>query len=268
VATAVLLPTYLVYRPARSAPPASRADRIRLAVVMVLAVPMNQLFYISGLGFAPAVHGALLFCLTPLLLAIYESLSGHRTAPRITWIGAMIAFSGVVLVLGERGLGLSVDALRGDLLLLVSVVSWCFVTVVSRPLLSTMPSFALTRTTLVGGTAILLPIAAVPMASYDYSAISGKAAACIAFLGVFTSVVAYILWYVLLRRIGPLRSAIILNLQPVGTGLLGWAMLGEPVTRQLLAGGLLVLAGVLVVQLGEARSAAVLAPGAAASPQP
>lgn len=62
----------------------------------------------------------------------------------------------------------------------------------------------------------------------------------------------YLVWNDGLRRVPASRAAAFLNIQPVAGTLLGVAILGEPVTPFVVAGGTLVVAG-LSLTMGVAR---------------
>jgi drug/metabolite transporter (DMT)-like permease len=253
-AAAVLLASYLVFRPRLRGGPLRPSEWGRLVLVMTLGVPINQFFYTLGLKYAPAVHSSLLFCTTPLVIAVLDAVFGGHRAPRATWLGAGLALAGVSFVLEEHGLTFQADALKGDGILSVSVLAWSTLTLISRPLLPRFAHFALARATLLGGTLLLLPFTLGDLLRFDYASLTGRAILCILFLGVFTSVVSYLNWYFLLSRIGAVRCGMLLTLQPVTTAILAWFMLGEPLTAQLILGGVVVLAGLLIVQVAEARA--------------
>ncbi len=255
VASAVLVPT-LLFRPLSAEVRAVfRARWRRIVALAALAVLANQVCYIVGLRYAPAVHGALIFCLMPLLLAVIQAVTGKGVTSRLTWIGTVGAVVGVFIVLEERGLTFTVESLRGDAIIFGAVLAWCAVTLLSRPILAQVPSFELSRAMLVLGTVFLLPVTASDLRAFDLAGMSGRVLACMLFLGVCTSVLAYVLWYYLLRRIGALRSAMVINLQPIGTAILAWAWLDEPIGWQLAVGGTIVIAGVVAVQISESGTA-------------
>jgi drug/metabolite transporter (DMT)-like permease len=255
VAAAALLASFLVYGRRRVGETRLGSRGIvLLLVLMALAVPLNQFFYLLALRHAPAVHGALLFSLTPLVVILFDVAAHGRYPPGTTWIGAILAILGVICVLDEKGLAFHVDQVKGDLLLLVSVLAWSGYTVIGRSLLSRFKTFEVTRLTLLGGTAMLLPITGAPTMSFDFSALSLRAMAAIVYLGLVTSIVAYVLWYALLRRIGATRVSVVATLQPVATGILGWVILDEAIGTKLLLGGLVVIAGVLLVQFADSRT--------------
>jgi drug/metabolite transporter (DMT)-like permease len=254
VAAALLIASYAFYRPRPHGGPLRGFEWRRLLVIMALGVPINQFFYILGLKYAPAVHSSLLFCTTPLVLTVLDDIFGRHRSPKATWAGAVLALVGVAVALGDRDLHFGGDALKGDGILTISVLAWSVLTLLSRQLLPRMAHFALARATLLGGTLLLLPFTLRDLLRFDLGSLSAKSIACILFLGVFTSVVAYINWYFLLARIGAVRCGMLLTLQPVTTAILAWVMLGEPLTGQLVAGGAVVLAGLYIVQVAEARA--------------
>jgi drug/metabolite transporter (DMT)-like permease len=70
-------------------------------------------------------------------------------------------------------------------------------------------------------------------------------------LGVLGSGVAYILFFGLLHSIGPTRATTVTYIPPLVGVLLGMIFLGEQVTPAALIGGLMVIAGIAVVNLQQ-----------------
>ena len=69
---------------------------------------------------------------------------------------------------------------------------------------------------------------------------------CLAYCPTFSILgsIAHIWWYEAVHAVGPSRSAVFMNLQPVAGVLLAWAMLGERITVSGVLGGAAVLVGV------------------------
>ena len=68
------------------------------------------------------------------------------------------------------------------------------------------------------------------------------------YMGVLASAVAYALYFWALRYMSPARLGAVSYLQPIGATLLGLLLLGEPITRRVAFGGLLVIAGVYAIE--------------------
>ena len=96
--------------------------------------------------------------------------------------------------------------------------------------------------------------------AFDWPSLTPRAMGVLVFFGVATSVVAYVLWTMLLRRLGAVGCAVLINLQPLAVGLLAWPMLGERITTELFAGGALIKVG-KVMPSSSAPSPLARAPG-------
>ena len=77
---------------------------------------------------------------------------------------------------------------------------------------------------------------------------SSTSVIAIVFLGVGCSGLGYLFWYAALERIDASQVAAFLYLEPLVTLMAAVTLLGESVTVSTILGGVLVLAGVLVVQ--------------------
>jgi drug/metabolite transporter (DMT)-like permease len=87
--------------------------------------------------------------------------------------------------------------------------------------------------------------------------------AATAVLGFIGTGLAYLLYFTLIEQLGATRAASVDYLVPVVAVLVGVVTLGEPVSWQLLLGGLLVLAGV-----AQAQGDHLLRPGRPPRPMP
>ena len=102
--------------------------------------------------------------------------------------------------------------------------------------------------------AVALPPAGVPPAG---------AAGAVVVLAVFSTVVAYLLYFRLLARVGPTKTATVAYLIPLSGTAAGALALGEPVGVATVVGMVVILAGVALATNARlpARSAAQPAPG-------
>ena len=96
-----------------------------------------------------------------------------------------------------------------------------------------------------------------PAAWGGYAALSPAGWAALLFLGLGPAGLGYLLWFGALERIETSRVAAFLYVEPLVTLAAAVALLGEEVGPATVAGGLLVLAGVALVQrapAGEPRA--------------
>jgi len=220
----------------------------RLLVLAVLGVPANQAFFMSGLARSTPTHAALLYTLTPAVVLVLASLSGGERVGLRKMAGLLLAALGAATVVLVRadGAALQADTRVGDLLILCAVVAWGAYTAYGKPVVGEVGAIAASSWTLVAGTVLFVPIGVPAALAIDWSVVSATALWALAYLVVFTSVVAYLCWYFALKHLEPSRVAIFTNLQPVATAGLSAVFLGESISWPLVVGGLLVIAGVLI----------------------
>jgi drug/metabolite transporter (DMT)-like permease len=239
-----------------------RRDLLGMAALGVVAIPINQGFFLAGLAHTTPSHAALLYALTPIFVFL---LARWRLAEPATWaklVGIVLAFAGVVVVLTVRpggAPGITEGSLAGDLLVLLAVVAWAVFAVGGKGYAERYGALVSTGVAVIFGTIVYLPVGLLLSSTASFRRLSTVGWTSLAYLVVITSVISYLLYYWALRRAEASRVAIWSNLQPVLTAPLAWALLGDPLGAGLLAGGALVLSGVLLTQQGEAMAGAVVA---------
>jgi drug/metabolite transporter (DMT)-like permease len=235
-------------------------DLLGLAALGVVAIPINQGFFLAGLARTTPAHAALLYALTPIFVFL---LARWRLAEPATFtkvVGIALAFAGVVVVLASRpegGLGSGEATLSGDLLVLLAVAAWAVFAVGGKRYAEQYGAVVSTGVAVIFGTLSYVPVGLALSSPASFERLSPAGWGSLAYLVVITSVLSYLLYYWALRRAEASRVAVWSNLQPVLTAPLAWALLGDPMGAGLVAGGAMVLSGVLLTQRGDAAGAVV-----------
>lgn len=225
-----------------------REDLPGLAGLGVLAVAVNQLLFLQGLALSTPGHAALLYATTPIFVFLLELARGKERATPAKVAGIAVAFAGTVVVLAGRGvLGIADarDVLLGDLLLLLAVAAWSVYAVGGKSYAARYGGLATGSATLVLGTVLSAPLGLFLGDLGGLGRLSSAGLASLAYLAVVTSVVAWLIYYWALGRTEASRVAVWSNLQPVLTALLAWVIYGDRLTVPFLAGGAMVVAGVV-----------------------
>jgi drug/metabolite transporter (DMT)-like permease len=229
----------------------ARRDLAGLAVLGFVAVPLNQGFFLAGLSLSTPGHAALMYALTPVFVFILARLRLGERATAAKLSGIAIAFAGVVVVLLSRGsvtLGGTNQQLYGDLLLLLAVMAWAVFAVGGKIYAERYGAVVSTSAAIVLGSLLYLPFGLAVSDLGRFTRLSTGAWAALGYLVVLTSVAAYLLYYWALARTEASRVAIWSNLQPVLTAALAWAVYGEHLSGPFLAGGAMVLVGVVLTE--------------------
>lgn len=227
----------------------TRSDGLKIAALGILIVWINQTLYIWGQSLTSASHGSLLFAFTPVFAL---ALSIYKLKERFTWsrlIGATLAVLGGVVIVSQRGVSFSADMLLGDGMILIAVLAWAVYTVYGKPLVQKYGAFKVTTYATVTGTISYIPFGVIQSWEVDILAIGLSGWLAIIYMGSALSVVAYVLWYWTIRHHDVSRIAPFHNFQPVIATIVAYYWLDEAISGNFILGGLLVIAGVLVVEL-------------------
>jgi drug/metabolite transporter (DMT)-like permease len=192
----------------------------------------------AGAGVAGVLIGA-----TPLLtLTIaYAALSAERATARKV-IGLVAGFLGIVLVLAPwRSAG--AGSLGGEAACAGAALSYAVSFVYVRRFLSPrgLPPLALAAGQLL--VAVVLQAAVSPLLEWGAVRLTGRVAAGIVLLGALCTGLAYVLYFRLIADIGATGASAVNYVVPIAAVLVGVVFLGEAVTWNLVAGGIVVLLG-------------------------
>lgn len=236
---AVLL-TLAAWRPGKRA---NTADRWRLMALGVLGHCIYQILFISGIARTRAGTASLVIAASPAAVAIVARAFGHdKLSPRAV-AGLALSITGVFLVLGGSVSADGSSHLAGDLMILAAVCCWAFYTNWLVALTQRVDAVQVAAWTLVGGVVPLTLIATPQLLRVEWAAITPLTWASVFYSGVMAMVVAYLLWYRGVHRIGPTRTSMFGNLQPIVAVMVAWIALGEVPTLFQGAGAATVLGG-------------------------
>jgi drug/metabolite transporter (DMT)-like permease len=229
-----------------------RRDLLALAALGVVAIPVNQGFFLYGLSLTTPGHGALLYALTPIFVFLLARWRLGERATALKLSGIALAFAGVVLVLAGRGaVGLEAGrGLAGDLLILLAVLAWAVFAVGGKVYSERHGVLTMTSVSITIGTLCYLPLGLAVSERASFERLSSVGWGSVLYLVVATSIGSYLLYSWALRRTEASRVAIWSNTQPVLTALLSWAVSGEQISGSFLGGTAMVLAGVVLTERG------------------
>ena len=227
----------------------AREDIGRMVLLGLLNVPLNQLLFLNGIKFTTPANSALLYAMTPAMVFLFTSIL-HSERPSLKkGIGIAIAFVGVGTIMFERGAELRAEHTMGNILIFIAVMAWSLFTMLGRPLVLKYGAVYVTAVNMIIGTIIYIPIGLLTSNVSAISAISSVSWSEVAYLALISSVLNYVLWYLALSKLEATRVAVFQNLQPIMTTVMAIYLGSAVLTGQFLGGGLMALAGVLIVEL-------------------
>ncbi|MFL5622148.1 MAG: DMT family transporter [Gemmatimonadaceae bacterium] len=226
-----------------------RRDIVRLLFLGVLGNGLYQLFFVHGVARTRAGNAALIVGAAPAFIALVARLRGLERVKRMTLVGIGLSVIGVALVIvGSAGSSNGQTTLLGSVLVFFGVLSWTLYTILLQPYTKLIDVIQLSAVTMVGG-AIPLLIASMPaLIATDWSRVGVGGWLALLYSSVISMGVAYMFWYRGLRVLGPTRTAVYSNLQPIIALLVAWAFLGENPTIFQGVGAATIIAGVFLTR--------------------
>lgn len=178
-----------------------------------------------------------------LTLAAHLLIPGERLTPRRI-AGLVLAVAGVAVAMGDRMGGQA--TLLGDVLCLAAAMLWAAIGLIARltPLARVSAEKQLVYQ-LVVSAALLIPLAlAMGTPWREPTALHWG---ILAFQAVFVACGAFLLWFWVLKVYPASDMASFSFLAPVFGVLLGWLILGEPLSASVLVALVLVSAGIVLI---------------------
>lgn len=222
---------------------------VRLAVVGVLYVAGFSVLLNWGQQTVPAGAASFIVSTSPVMIAILAVFALREPFGWISRFGAVVSFAGVALIAIASGDALGLQF--GALLVLGAALSTSVASTIQKPLMTGFSALVVTAWILILGVLPLLP--ALPGAVAAMSGASAQVLVAVAFLAVFSTMVAYIGWSLALQRMPAGRAGSFLNGVPLAATVIAYAWLGEVPSALGLVGGLVALAGVIVVNAARGR---------------
>jgi drug/metabolite transporter (DMT)-like permease len=130
------------------------------------------------------------------------------------------------------------------------VVCWTIYTLGAGRLMERHSPLGVTGLSMIIGAAIYLPVMAGQIAAVEWVSLSHATWIKVMYSSVAALVVAYMIWYAAVQRIGSARTSVYSNTIPIFALAVAAIWLGEPLGLRKLIGAALVLAGVALMRIG------------------
>ncbi len=236
LAALMLAPVMLL----RGGLPSLRAHPWALIVLGIpfTAVPFLLLAFASQHLTAGLV--AVLNATSPLFAAIVAHFLAHERLGRLRVLGLVIGLAGVALLMWGNASFKSDNGILAVAAVLLGSVAWGFGSHHTRKRLAGADAMVITVGSLAAAALFIAPFAWL---AWPVQVPPARAWAEVVFLGLASSGLGFLLYFRLLRRIGPVRAMSVTFLNPVVAAISGALYLGESVSLQMLGGGAVVLLG-------------------------
>ena len=199
-----------------------------------------------GQTFVPSGLASILNATTPLFTVLVMAAAQEEALQARRMAGVALGLVGVIVL---RGWGIETRAGQGFgiLLCLGGALSYGFAALAARRLLKDSPPLGTATFQLMAST-VMMAIVAGAMEQPWHLPMPGVAT-WLAVLGLasLSTALAYIVFFQILRRSGATNVMLVTLLIPVTAILLGWLVLGEPISVREIAGAIIIGSALLVI---------------------
>jgi len=229
----------------------TRKEMVPIAFSGFMGITLYFLFENVGLMMTTASSAALIVASFPAITLVGERIVYKTPITARQIVGIVLAMVGVYLISisSEKAEGAE-NPLLGNLILLGTGVVWAAYIFSTRKVVGRFPAITLSYYQTLAGFIGFLPFTLFEVGQWQ--APTGATMTMLLYLGAMCSVAAYLMYNFGLRKLKPSTSAFLMNLVPIFGTLFSVVLLNERLTLRHLAGGALVILGVIVsVQVAQ-----------------
>lgn len=209
----------------------TRREILTLMILGMLGNGLYQILFVEGVARTKVGNAALIVAAAPAFIAIMSRAGGIERVSRRVLLGIALSLGGVIIVvLGSAHASNGNVTLLGTLLVFLGTLCWTTFTVLLQPYARRLDPIQLSAFTMLGGTLPLLIATPRALIATDWSRLGLQGWGAVFYASVISMGVAYLFWYRGLRVLGPTRTAVYSNLQPVIAILVAWIFLHEAPT--------------------------------------
>jgi drug/metabolite transporter (DMT)-like permease len=219
-----------------------------MAALGIVGFGLYQVLWMTALETIPAGDSSLLIATTPVLTALLAVVAGTDTLTPAKLVGALVAFAGVALIVGEGGLSLG-SSLLGDVLTLGAALCWAIYTAWGARILRRYSPLRTTTWNILFGTLVLLPLGIVQLAGVaDPGPAILATVPMILYSGILSAGLPNVVVFHGVKLLGPSRVTAYQFLVPALTLVVAALVLAEPIRAVQVVGGVVIVAGVLMTR--------------------
>ena len=244
VASIVILILFLRYRPNLQP---IRSQWLLFFLLGFTGIFGHSLLAYSGLKYTTATNASVINGAMPLVISSMAHLFLKERATGLFNLGLVISVAGIVVIVsnGSAEVLLNFRFNGGDILILLSLISWGFYSILVRIASRTFSALIISGVSLICGLPLLF-LAALVEWQTTTPHLTWQILLALLYIGTFPAFVALVMWNEGVMRLGAAKAAAFYNMLTLFGMVLGILVLGENLGLPQIIGGGLVISGSLL----------------------
>jgi drug/metabolite transporter (DMT)-like permease len=217
-------------------------------IILAAVASVHLWIQVTGLQWTSASNTGWIIGTTPVFMVMLSLVFFKEKISGMQWLGILISFIGLIILVSQGDLS-SLDFItnKGDVLIILSSVTWAIYSLVNKKITFHYSPVMTTFYLFVFVSVMLLPFAVNKENINSVLELSSSGWISVLFLGVVCSGAAYALWAQALSEMSASKVGAFLYIEPFVTFFGAWLLLGEHVTILTLVSGFVIIAGVFLV---------------------
>jgi drug/metabolite transporter (DMT)-like permease len=218
-------------------------------ILLLAAIAVFHLWIqVTGLQYTSAANTGWIIGTAPIFIAIMGMIFFKEKISLKQLLGIIMAFAGLFLLI-SKGDFTSVGFIsnKGDFLVLASAFTWGVYSMVNKKISLTYPPLMTILYLFIMMAVLILPVTLNHDTFVRIEHLSAIGWISIIFLGIFCSGISYVLWAQSLKDMDSSKVGAFLYFEPFVTVFSAWIFLHETITLLMLISGLIIIAGVVIV---------------------
>lgn len=199
-----------------------------LATAIMGVTCFNSLIY-KGLHDTSTTNAILLNSCIPVLIILFGRLFYSQKLQGLQSIGLIISLFGVlnIVLQGDLNRLLQLSFNSGDIWVFLAMICWVFYTIWTKSFPSEINKIGLTAVQMLITIIALFPLFLWEYFSQQNMIFNTQSILGLAYVGIFPSVIAYILYTLAIEKVGAVKAGLSIHLIPVFGVILSVGLLGE-----------------------------------------
>ncbi|MCF6408971.1 DMT family transporter [Pseudalkalibacillus salsuginis] len=198
-----------------------------------------------GMQFVDSGKTSVLVYTMPIFVTIISHFKLNERINAYKMIGLIFGLIGLLFIIGLEVIKFDTKVVFGELLILISALSWGSANVFSKLKLKNIDIIHMNAWQLIIGTLFLFIFSIIlePNHTIEWS---NKAILSVVFNGLFSTAFTFVVWFWILTKIDASKASMALMFVPILAIIFGWLQLGEKITISIIIGSLFICAGIFM----------------------
>ena len=232
-----------------------RKDLIPLTIVALCLLGIGNGFVVFGEQYLPSGLAALLITTVPFWIVVIEFIMPHgKKINYLTVIGILLGFIGIILIFGnDLGALFHGGNIKGVIGLMIADFGWAVGSVYSKyKKIDAHPLVGAAVEMIIAG--IVLSILALFLGEFTHLSFTTNSLLAFGYLIVFGSLFGYTFYIYAIAHLPVSFVSTYAYINPIIALFLGWLILDESITANIIFAAFIILVGVMLVKKGSDKT--------------